>query len=970
MLVTTALSASGLASVAYTQPSKPNANALEEVVVTATRQTSTVNKVALSVSAVTQKSLDQQGIRSVQDLSNQVPGFTYRVSGGDNNPNLTLRGIGGNALQGTSGGAPTTGVYIDDQPMQKRNANGLLTGSGSPVPLLYDLDRIEVLRGPQGTLYGGSSEGGTLRFIMPAPSLTKYSGSARLGWSTMAGGGMGNEEGLALGGPIIQDKLGFRIAGFRTDRPGWVDNFSMYDGHQFATNVNWGQDYSLRGALLFQVTPNLKATVSVFHQSNYDNDSPSVSTSAPGMTFPARVLIETGVVNGVRFSFPSAILNGFSIPASTWLGNGNGTQNGRYFSATNVQYVNSPRRTIFTTPSLTLDYNFADKIEFKSVTAYMDDRSSGDQFTGGGGGVRPLPTGVNQAITGQAQLYTNQPCPTGPGLVTPVIPGANGLCTLTPRWTPAATVAGGVLPGGSFTDNRGVTVAGTPAPQIAGPQDFFGYYFYNNRRGQVTQEFRASTTDPSWRLQFVVGGFIEHEHNHVNVGSSWNEPNVTQQIFGVKEEWFQGLGAAPVLQTPGNVLADVSTRNIDITEDEQSIFGEATFALIPDKLKITAGVRAVNYSQTFFQIYGGTVASAPTGWLGSTSTGEQSPGYNPATNKAIPTVGIETNPNSNAAFPTNYGACPQHITAATTTPTAQAGYGAAGCPYSYTYTKLTENPVTPKFGISYQLTPGDLLYATYAEGYRPGGINPFVPPVMCAGDLATLGLVQSPATYQRDYVKSMEAGGKFRLFNGQAQINAAAFHITWDNVQFVESLPTCAFSFTANAAKAASDGGELQFTGRAMGFTLNTNIAYDSAKYTADSFTGGTAHKKLVNKGDNLGVPDWTANIGLQYDTRVMEFPTYARIDYAYTGKYMRTTGPTSNSFVPTTTPNIINGDETHLMNARVGVYIRDLEIAGYVKNLFNAQEWINKGQGSGSYAFTGNKTMPRVIGLQMNYRF
>src|SRR6202012_3304046 len=148
------------------------------------------------------------------------------------------RGIGGNALNGTSGGAPTTGVYVDDVPLMSRNANGLETGSGAPLPLLYDLDRIEVLRGPQGTLYGGSSEGGTLRFITPTPSLTTYSGSARIGASTISGGGMGNEEGIALGGPIVQDKLGFRISGFRQDRPGWINDYSEYDGHQFASQVN------------------------------------------------------------------------------------------------------------------------------------------------------------------------------------------------------------------------------------------------------------------------------------------------------------------------------------------------------------------------------------------------------------------------------------------------------------------------------------------------------------------------------------------------------------------------------------------------------------------------------------------------------------------------------------------------------------------------------------------------------------
>src|ERR1700748_956460 len=189
LLVTTAMSVSALASGAFAQAAQatvaPNQNTIEEVTVTATRTTSTVNKVALSVSAVTQKSLDQQGIRNVGDLSTQVPGFTYRVTGGDSIPQLSIRGIGGNAIPPTRGAPPPTGVYIADIAMQKRNLNGAVSGSGTPVPLLYDLDRIEVLRGPQGTLYGGSSEGGTLRFITPSPSLTTYSGTARIGINTV-----------------------------------------------------------------------------------------------------------------------------------------------------------------------------------------------------------------------------------------------------------------------------------------------------------------------------------------------------------------------------------------------------------------------------------------------------------------------------------------------------------------------------------------------------------------------------------------------------------------------------------------------------------------------------------------------------------------------------------------------------------------------------------------------------------------
>jgi len=933
LLVTTMLGAAGFASAAFAQAAPAaNANAIEEVVVTATRQTSTVNKVALSVSAVTQKSLDQQGIRNVQDLSSQVPGFTFRTSGADNNPQLTLRGIGGNTIGGTSGSAATTGVYIDDLAFQKRNANGLETGSGSPVPLLYDLDRVEVLRGPQGTLYGGSSEGGTLRFITPQPSLTTYSGTMRLGASVMQGGGHGDEEGVALGGPIVQDKLGFRIAGFRQDRPGWVNNYSEFDGHQTASNVNWGSDFSLRGSLAWQVTTDLKATLSVINQSTYDNDSNAVRTSSPAINVPLRTLANTGTVNGVAFSFPATVFGGYTIPAQTWLGTGNGTTNGLYLTPTNVQYVNSPRRSMFTTPSLVLDYNWHDKLSFKSITANTSDETGGWTF-GGGGAMRTsvLPNSVNQ------------PCPSGPGLITPILTASNA-CQIGPQY--AQLAAGGAT-----------MYVGQQGNQVAGPANVFGYYLFNNRRNQTTQEFRVSTTDPSWKLQFVLGAFIEHEHNHVNVGSNWNETLIAQQIRGVNEGYFAGgETGVPTLETPGNAQVDVSTRNIDIKEDEQSIFGEVNYN-VTDKLKITAGARVSNYSQVFTQIYGGAVAGAPPFFVGTSDTGA-----------------VETNPNSLTPFPTNYGACTIPESAPVNTPAAKT-VAQAGCPYQYSFIKLPEHPVTPKIGASYQLTAGDLVYVTYAEGQRPGGANPPPPPTQCSSDYAILGGVV-PLTYQHDTVKSTEVGGKFRLFNGQAQVNASAFHIDWQNVQFVVPMIYCAFSFIANAATAVSNGAELQMTGRAFGFTLNTNLGYDDAHYTANVLGptppagSGKSPALLALKGDNLGVPDWTANVGLQYDTHVADLPAYARMDYTYSGKYARGTGVGTTSYNTSTSPNTINGNETHIANGRVGVYYKDLEIAAYVKNIFNSQEWINKGEGSGSYWFSGTKIPPRTIAVQMNYRF
>ena len=966
LFVTSALGTVGLSAAAYAQTAPANANALEEVVVTATRQTSTVNKVALSVSAVTQKSLDQQGIRSVSDLSQQVPGFTFRTSGGDSIPQLTLRGIGGNAIASTSGGAPTTGVYIDDIAMQKRNLNGAVSGSGSPTPLLYDLDRIEVLRGPQGTLFGGSSEGGTLRFITPQPSLTTYSGSARVGWSTMTGGGQGNEEGIALGGPLVQDKLGFRIAGFRQDRPGWVNAYSELDGHQFASQINKGNDYSLRASLAWQATPDFKATLSVLNQLNYDQDSSTVRTSSPAVNVPTRTLSNCSIkgltaaqvaatgqypgcgttgTQGVSYSFPASTFGGYTVPAMPWLSNSarNGVVNGNYLTPTNPIYNPSPRRVMFTIPSLTLDYNWRDKFAFKSITAETMDHTSGDTFSGGNG-----------ERASNVPNLTNQPCPSGLGLVTPNLVAANTCTVTTPYLQFSSTPANPLEP--------------SPNPTGAiGPAGIVANYQYSNKRAQVTQEFRVSTTDASWKFQFVAGAFIEHEVDTMRLCAPFGEAPYATLIRGPNGEAYNnGALNVPLCQTPGAELTDIAARDEEVSEDEQSIFGEASYKFT-SKLKLTAGVRVTNYTQGFWTRYSGPISGGVPGWTGSSSNGQT------ITVNGV-TTPYETNPYSTTPFASNYGACPVKPESVNTQALINQ-YAAAGCPYQYTVGTLHEHPITPKVGLSYQLTDADLLYVTYSEGQRPGGINPPASPILCASAFAALGITASPLTYQHDTVKSTEVGGKFRLFNGQAQINAAAFHIDWQGVQFVVPLPICTgFSFVANAGGAASDGAELQATGRLWGFTVNGNLAYDNARFTQSVYgphaPGTTPTVTVANAGDNLGIPDWTANMGVQYDTRIADLPTYIRADYAYQGNYMRATSAGTSGFTAAVTPNYINGNETHIINLRAGVYYKTMEIALYAKNAGDSREWINLNQALGNYYFTGNTVAPRIVGMQMNYRF
>src|SRR5690606_19293156 len=95
--------------------------------------------------------------------------------------------------------------------------------AGSVFPAIFDLERVEVLRGPQGTLFGAGSEGGTVRFIQPKPSLTDYSGYARVEGSLTPHADGSFEGGLAFGGPIVEDKLGFRVSAFYRRDGGWVD---------------------------------------------------------------------------------------------------------------------------------------------------------------------------------------------------------------------------------------------------------------------------------------------------------------------------------------------------------------------------------------------------------------------------------------------------------------------------------------------------------------------------------------------------------------------------------------------------------------------------------------------------------------------------------------------------------------------------------------------------------------------------
>ncbi len=251
---------------------------LEEIVVTATRRTERLQDVPISVMAFSQEKLDAQGLKNIDDLSRLSPGVNFQRNGmssagnyNDEGSDINIRGVDSTA------GTSTTGIYIDDSPIQTRHIG---FGSINAFPALFDLDRVEVLRGPQGTLFGAGAEGGVVRFIAPEPNVNKSAGYARVDAATTDGGAPSYEGGAAFGAPIIDDVLAFRASvSFRRDG-GWVDRVGyslspndtvalptpVYNGNTTEANANSSETTTARLAVKWKVSDTLEITPSIYYQ--------------------------------------------------------------------------------------------------------------------------------------------------------------------------------------------------------------------------------------------------------------------------------------------------------------------------------------------------------------------------------------------------------------------------------------------------------------------------------------------------------------------------------------------------------------------------------------------------------------------------------------------------------------------------------------------------------------------------------
>jgi iron complex outermembrane recepter protein len=759
---------------AQTQAGSPDSgksyDKVEEIVVTAQKRSELLTKVPISVTAIDQETLDKEGAKSMADVARLVPGLNLATSDSQGDTNISIRGIVSDT------GAQTTGVYIDDTPVQARQE----VVAANPYPKVFDLDHIEVLKGPQGTLFGAGSEGGTVRFLTPDPSLSTYSGFVHADVAATDGGAPSWETGGALGGPIIDGILGFRASLWEREDGGYVNRVNPETGGTTATDANAENSRVGHFALKFAPTDELILETTLYFQSVHDNDRSFYWESAGPFNDLAR------------------------IP--------------------------QPSTDSFVLPTFSAEYDF-DAFSVKTITSYFK-RNYDQTFDA-----------TSFELSGLIPLGNN----------------------------PAGNI---ILPG---------------------YPDYLSVGTHEAGQNNWTEELRFTSSDAPGSPWSWVGGFY-YQHNISEDKQQFAEP--FDDVGNYLSEYYYGV--------PGNSLSYFGEAPIDgkysymdrfvVRETDKAAYGNVTYEIL-DGLKAAVGLRV---AQSGFDY-----------------------------------IDYQDGPYGPAAPDTNSGS-------------------------------EKETPVTPRFNLSYQITPDQMVYATAAKGYRIGGGNEPVPTGVCGNDLKSLGISQVPLTYNSDSVWNYELGAKGKFFDNSVLLQGSLYWIDWTGIQQEVFLPTCGYYYTANLGTAASRGFDLQAQWAVgHGLVLSGSAGLTDARYTSTIIENGNI---LAKSGDSLATPEWGATASAEYHFKSWaETDTYARLDYQFSGPYYRTGSAETFSYDQDTR----DAPATHYVTTRIGATRDGWDVSAYINNLLDSRTSLYRYQDTAVSPGLRDLTFrPITIGLTVDYKF
>jgi iron complex outermembrane recepter protein len=257
--VSTVLSVATGNAVAQEQPQVAG---LGEVIVTATKRSERLQDVSESIAAFDSNAIAMRGVQQMEDIVKFIPGMalSQREPGGTT---LVFRGVASSGIQ--FGAVSSSALYLDEQPITQSGRN--------PNPRFIDIERVEALRGPQGTLYGASSQSGTLRVITAKPDPSGFDAWTEAQLSSVSGGATGYDVSAMANIPLAQDRVALRLVGFATEDAGYIDNvLSLSQGGTFdnsnvaGKNVNTIDTVGGRAALRLDISDNVNATLSGIYQ--------------------------------------------------------------------------------------------------------------------------------------------------------------------------------------------------------------------------------------------------------------------------------------------------------------------------------------------------------------------------------------------------------------------------------------------------------------------------------------------------------------------------------------------------------------------------------------------------------------------------------------------------------------------------------------------------------------------------------
>ena len=902
-------------------------NTLEEVVVTATKRAESTQDIAVSVEALTSDTIDDFGITNFEDYLIQLPGVTAGGSGPGQNT-IYIRGVASTTpnltTAGVAGIAPNVALYLDEQPLSQPGRNlDVYTA---------DLNRVEVLKGPQGTLFGASSQAGTVRLITNKPDFSEAYGSFKADFSeTRVGEGSNRFE--AMYNLPISDSVAVRAVAYRDNQGGWVDNVAG------TLTLEESARFRDAGYMRSNGVPVSEARAGLQSATYINNLPPEVAYTSSRIPFDPsdpNSLVEFRAANNadlVEKDFNDTIYEGARISLQAQL------------SDDWSLLLGAMTQELETDGTFTADPTLG--TDSPSIQRYSPDRleDSFDNFNwtleGRIGELEVIYTGAyTERESDQIVDYTDY-----------MFVGQ-----YLPYYICDASVS---YPEYNYYQE------GAPTNQAFGTcyePDLYGLS-YSETEVQ-THEIRFST-DQSRDMRLTAGAFYSDLQLEERVDFSY--PSVNKINF---YDFYPGQSiteAIPNFPHEGSIITEdgpyprdtVFRNDVRRTDEQYGIFGELSYDL-SDELSATLGAR---YYDVEVDLEGGANATFCNPFF---ANDQNSFGTN---------ISDLYDGDGSLRYVGDCGFTPR-VEAGTTLDELIALWE-AGDPYSLGRGEYVKAPnavsiaelegflkaldapdvaaasgTILKLSLSY--TPSDdvLLYATFSEGYRPGLLN-------------RPGGAQGPNGYEvpfelaTDDVTNYEVGWKADLADGTLRINGSAFFIEVDRLQTTIFDPSIVnLFFSDNAANAEVKGleGNLTWLPQSLpGLMIGASYSVLDTEIT----------EKLVDTndvrvGDSLAfAPELQFNANARYNwTTAGGLDAHLMYNIAYSDE----------SYSDIIIINRDRVDSWTMMGASVGVSSDNWDATFYVENLTDERAELSRNYVNDRSRATYAR--PRTVGVRLGYKF